>query len=555
MIRWHLTDELAAAWPADADPIATWLAAGVAKIVKRGPQRTVYRVRLPGLDVYVKQHHLPDRTTWLRQCLRAPKAHREFERMRSLQRRGVPAPVPLGWGSRPGAFGVGESFLVTAALDDVVSLIEFRSDNHRNVAALLGRFVARMHDAGVLHGDLHAGNFLVRPSGEIFLVDLDAVRLGAPLDEATSLANLAMLASSFTRRCSRSDRLRFLAAYAWARGWDVDQRLHLLAKATEKQADAYNLDFWRRRDQRCLRSNRYFRSLSGPATTGHAVRGIDPAWLDAFVRDPDAVFESAPLLKNSRSSTVASTWVEIEGTPLPIIVKRFRVTSRTDPWTALVRPTATLRSWVLGHGLLERSVPTARPLVVLHRRQAGLVREGYLVTEKIEPAQELNAYVHDLAGLPAAEARRRLVRQLERVALAVRELHGRRLSHRDLKAANLLVTSVAAEETPAGSPRPFGTLSVAAMPKATTNLWFIDLVGVRLHDRLGRRRRIQNLARLNASFLTEPTVSRSDRLRFLRVYLAWGIHGKNDWKTWWRQIAAATAAKVDRNKRSGRVLA
>jgi tRNA A-37 threonylcarbamoyl transferase component Bud32 len=553
MIRWHLTDELAAVWPQDADPIATLLSAGVAEVVKRSPQRSVYRIRLPGLVVYVKQHHLPDRTTWLRQCLRAPKACFEFERMRELARRGVPAPAPLGWGSRPGALGVGESFLITAALEDVAPLNEIAPDvERRSLAVRLGQFVARMHDAGVRHGDLHAGNFLVRRDGEIFLVDLDAVRLGTPLDPTESLANLAMLAAGFARRSSRSDRLRFLAAYAWARGWDVNH-LHVSAREIEQRAEAYNLAFWRRRDQRCLRTNRYFRPLSGPATTGHAIRGVDPVWLDGFVREPDAVFEKSPLLKNSRSSTVAVTSVAIDGTARSVIVKRFRVTSRTDPWTALVRPTAALRSWLLGHGLLERGVPTARPLAVLHRRQTGLVREGYLVTELLAPVQELNAYVRDLAGLP--DARRRLVRQLERVALAVRELHGRRLSHRDLKAANLLVTSVAAEETPAGAPRPFGTLSVAALSKATTNLWFIDLVGVRLHDRLGRRRRIQNLARLNVSFVNTKAVSRTDRLRFLRIYLEWGIHGKNDWKTWWRQIAAATTAKVERNRRSGRVLA
>ena len=556
MIQWHLTDELAAVWPTDADPIAAWLAAGVAEIVKRSPQRTVYRVRLPGFDVYVKQHHLPDRTTWLRQCLRAPKARFEFDRMREFARRGVPAPVPLGWGSRAGVLGVGESFLVTQALDDVVPLNELRPDRERrSLAALLGRFVAQMHGAGVLHGDLHPGNFLVRRGGEeIFLVDLDAVRLGSPLDESTSLANLAMLAAGFARRSSRADRLRFLAAYAWHRGWDADRRLHFLAREIERRAHDYNLEFWRRRDQRSLNSNRYFRRVCGASTTGHAVRHLDPAWLDVFLRDPDAVFESAPLLKNSRSSTVASTSIDVDGASLPVIVKRFRVTNQADPWTALVRPTSALRSWLLGHGLLERGIPTARPFAVLHRRQAGLVREGYLVTEKIEPVQELNGYADSLSSLPGPEARRRLLRQIQRVAQAVRDLHRCRLSHRDLKAANLLVTSVCVEETPTGAPRPFGSMSVAALPR-TTNLWFIDLVGVRLHDRLGRRRRVQNLARLNVSFLEQPLVSRTDRLRFLRVYLGWGIHGKNDWKSWWRQIAAASAAKVDRNRRSGRVLA
>src|SRR5437899_511958 len=124
-IRWHLPPDLAAVWPSGADPLAAWTAAGVAEIVKRGPQRTVY---------------------------------------------------------------------------------------------------------GVLHRDLHAGNFLVRrETEEVFLVDLDAVRLGSPLDEAASVANLAMLAAGFVRRASRTDRFRFLSTYVRARGWTED-RLHSLVR-------------------------------------------------------------------------------------------------------------------------------------------------------------------------------------------------------------------------------------------------------------------------------------------------------------------------------------
>ena len=58
---WHLSPEIAAVWPRDeAWPAPAWLAAGMACIVKKGPQRTVLRVDLPGLSFYLKQHHLPD---------------------------------------------------------------------------------------------------------------------------------------------------------------------------------------------------------------------------------------------------------------------------------------------------------------------------------------------------------------------------------------------------------------------------------------------------------------------------------------------------------------
>jgi len=80
----------------------------------------------------------------------------------------------------------------------------------------------------------------------------------------------------------------------------------------------------------------------------------------------------------------------------------------------------------------------------------------------------------------------------------------------------------------------------------------IDLVGVRLGLRVSFSERVRNLARLNASFVNSNFVSRTDRLRFLRVYLLWS---SRDWKLVWRAIAAETLAKVDKNRRSGRVLA
>jgi len=43
-------------------------------------------------------------------------------------------------------------------------------------------------------------------------------------------------------------------------------------------------------------------------------------------------------------------------------------------------------------------------------------------------------------------------------------------------------------------------------------------------------------------------------LRFLRVYLRWGLRGRSGWKRWWRQIAEATAHKVQRNLHKGRPL-
>src|SRR5262249_38754030 len=84
--------------------------------------------------------------------------------------------------------------------------------------------------------------------------------------------------------------------------------------------------------------------------------------------------------------------------------------------------------------------------------------------------------------------------------------------------------------------------------------WLIDLVGVTRPSHLLRRRRVQNLARLNASFHGVEALSRSDRLRFLLTYLNSRPGGRDNWRSWWKDVARATQEKVAYNRRRGRVV-
>src|SRR5262249_40880306 len=85
--------------------------------------------------------------------------------------------------------------------------------------------------------------------------------------------------------------------------------------------------------------------------------------------------------------------------------------------------------------------------------------------------------------------------------------------------------------------------------------WFIDLVGVRLDDAPSFAIRVRDLSRLNASFHDRGDVTRSARLRFLRAYLGHDFARWPTWKVWWKEMAGVTAAKVAKNRRTGRPLA
>jgi tRNA A-37 threonylcarbamoyl transferase component Bud32 len=522
----------------DGLPLDAWLRDGRAHVVKHGPHRTVYRVALPGVHFYLKHYRLANTRAWLRQLVRPSQARVEFRRAARIAARGVPTITPLALGERWRGPRPSENYFISQTLDDSEPLNHFiettlpalpaaeRPRVRRRLAVALAELLARMHDRGVLHNDLHPGNLLVRLREgrvELFVIDLFAVRLRRSLVWETARDNLVMLNRWFVLRAGRADRLRF-----WHTYWRL-RRKHLpdlddvgvAALDLERRTWASNLIFWKHRDRRCLFGNRYYRRVRSAAAVGHAVADLDPEIVRALAADPDEPFRrpGVRLLKDSRSATVA----ELEMAGRRVIYKRFRTTSALDPWLALVRRSKALRSWVSGQGLRERCLPTPRPLAVLHRRQNGLWRDGYLLMEKIEGAKDLHAY---LAGSPAPLEK---WRRVEQVARLVRELHRRQLSHRDLKAANVLLTD--------------------------SECWLIDLVGVVRYDRLRRPRRLQNLTRLHASFHHGGALTRTDKLRFLRIYQEWGLRGKESWKRWWRAIERATQVKVARNEKNGRPLA
>jgi tRNA A-37 threonylcarbamoyl transferase component Bud32 len=553
-VRWQIRPALEFLFGPHGLRLDEWLAAGQARAVKHGPHRTVYHVALPELDFYLKHNRLADRRAWLREMVRPSKARIEYNHALAVAARGVPTIEPLAVGETCRGAGPPCSFLITRALPETRPLNSFlentlpqwpdprRARMRQRLAAALGQLLARMHDSGIAHHDLHPGNLLLRLDGndnsELFLVDLHALRVGAPLSWRTRRANLILVNRWFMLRSERADRLRFWFAYCSASvRWEGDRREPIAE--IERGTLASNLRFWRGLDRRCRGVNRHFRRVRGAEVAGHAVADLAPQALAPLLADPDAAFErpGVVVLKKSPSSAVVELDLPGPDGPRRVVCKRFAVTRWSDPWTALFRPTPALRSYVMGHGLLLRCLPTPRPLAVWHRYRLGLPHEGYLLTEKVPDALELLRFVDHLDTLPAAERRALLRRLIDQVARLIITLHQRRLSHRDLKAANLLVHSVSTSAS-----------------GGEVRVCFIDLVGVRRPLKLRRQRRVQNLARLNASFIDHAGLTRSDRLRFLRVYLRWGLRGRIGWKRWWRQIEEATANKVRRNLRNGRPL-
>ena len=540
-----------------------WIAEGRAEVVKHAPHRTVYRVRIAGLDLHVK-HDRGDLREWCRQQMRGSRSRREFTLTREVAARGVPTLEMLVCGESIRRRGPSDSWVVSRTLPEVESLLDFLLDRlpslprdrrvqvlHR-LADALGACLARIHQAGVLHEDLHPGNLLVRSpleEPELFLIDLPYARVGPPLEWKASRDNLVMLDRWFALRFSSADRRRAWRAYCTTRSdlrLDESDLARELAALTASTLRTHGADL----DHRCLGGNRHFRRVRARGVSGFAVSDLAPADLAPLLADSDALFDrpTGEILKKSGSSAVVVIDLPVGGRVRRVVAKRIDATWG-DPLASLARTPPALRSYCLGFALRFRGLPTPRPLAVWHRERLGMKGTGYLLMDMVPDAVPLRARLRSLAVLPPRERRSRLGSLIGELARLVRTMHDAGLTHRDLKADNILVSlqgsTLAAREL----------REVPGDPAAPRDhLWLIDLVGVKSVVNSSRDRRMRDLARLQISFQKDPCLSRPDRLRFLLLYLRHGLGDEVGWKVWWKKIDRIAAERIAQNRRRGRVV-
>ena len=534
--------------------LAEWKRLGWLKVVKTGPHRAVYRVDLAEGSIYVKHFLVPDVRAMARQWFRRGKGRNEGRRAVKLAAIGVDTIDPIALGEQRKHSFLFENYLITQAIPETVPLDEFverrlplmadrrQSKVRQSLAVAMAELTAHLHDAGFVHQDFHPGNLLVRFDADdrphLSLIDLDALRMMRRLSWRAARKNLALLNHYFWLRCSRADRYRFLRTYLEARKADP-QRTRWFASTIEASTRRWAERLWRRWGKRCCGNNKYFKTFHTKQAWAIASRDLDRGIAKLALSDPMRLLNlpDTVILKESRTTTVAEVTMPVRDVPTRVIFKRFKSKKPLEWLLNLVRPTRAWRAWQAAQHLVSRGIPTPQNLAIIERTTSliPIPLETFLITIKAEPAQTLSEYSIETMQTLSPEDRRRAIRSITRgLARLLRVLHERSISDRDLKAANIMVQ---------GDP----TVDEA-------ELSLIDLVGVQLCHPIPRHRRLQNLARLQLSLEAVPGRTRTDSLRFLRVYLAWGLSPHNDWKAFWRATSRVCDRKRERNRHRGRIL-
>jgi tRNA A-37 threonylcarbamoyl transferase component Bud32 len=256
-----------------------------------------------------------------------------------------------------------------------------------------------------------------------------------------------------------------------------------------------------------LAENRDFVRVEAGLFSGFARKDAWEAYLQDLLRQPEGLLQRAAIqvVKDSKGTTVGAA----DGLGAKLYIKRYNYQGIPYAIKDLFRSSRARRTWVAANSLHMRDIPVALPLAYLEKRRFGILLESYFVTEAVTGTnlrQTFNRY--DTTGAGQKE-KRALVHALARV---VKKMHAHGVSHRDLKANNI----VAQERAP-----------------HQFDLFIVDFDGIRI-GAVSWHRRAKDLARLVRETQRHSCFSLSDRVRFLKTYLG----GKEkEWKTAWASMA------------------
>jgi len=384
--RWELEPEV--------EPWLSQLLSEPGEPVKEAPAKRVSRHEAGGRVFYVKRYRhdaLPLRS--LKFFLKSSPARKEWHVASKLVALGIPAVRHVAHGERWDWRGLRESILITEGfqgrpLHEIPGL----------APADVMQFVARLHQGGVLHADLHSGNILASTEPlEFRLLDLDKTRIQASLTAAEREDNLAFLAISFPlpltgRAAARRRELR-------------RQLLH-------------------DRSRRCLRHNREFAPQRHGALNWRVRLPLVTPAVARVLADPDDFLrDRARILKPGSTTTV--------GVADGLVIKRFNFRKLLNLGKDLLRRSRAYRAFRKSYHLELAGIPTARVVAVADRRIAGFLACSYQVMEEIPGAITMQKFIRSGGTLD-----RRLIRE---TAELVARLHEEGFTHRDLNERNLLL--------------------------------------------------------------------------------------------------------------------
>jgi tRNA A-37 threonylcarbamoyl transferase component Bud32 len=433
-----------------------------------------------------------DRTKGLFESLKyfalPSKAKKEWFIALQLQKRNLNIPKPLGWLEKVHRGFVQESYYLSEAIGSGVSLIEDSTKlGDRFLILELAKAIKKIHQGGLFHKDLHAGNFLW-DGQSLFLTDLHSTKIVSNLSLKQRLWNLSLLFHSLRAIWGEEDQSIFMGVYFEGEPFYPQKKEEFLKKV-HTWMDHLRKRQWQSRTKRCLKESTEFSLQKGKGVCYYHRRDFPLEVLKKKVEEHLRLTLERPSALAKYSPNVTISIIENGGKKLS--VKNYHPLKIWDRFKEHFRRSRGLKAWIAGNGLKARGIPSLRPLGLVERRDWLGLRESSFLMEVSEADQEVDRYI--IKSLKNFTERRSFIKAFARW---LSQCHRMDLYHRDMKTCNILVSK-------------------------DGDAWgfhLLDLEDVRLDKKVREKELFKTFLQLNTS--TPKIIMTTDRFRFFGNYLS-----------------------------------
>lgn len=491
--------------------------------IKDGPHRTVWRCVGPWGDIHIKKNPLHNLRAISRRFLRPSKSEMEAENAFKLKKIGIDSLEILAIGQEKNWCGA--DWLVTKSIAKAKSLDLVLNEGAPprliKISKLLGNYIAKVHQFGVFHSDLHPANFLIDENDKIYMLDIHNLSWTNP-SLHKRIENLSVFNRWFQIRSSPWERTRFFKAYF--KTWKASDSLlefdcRAIIKLIEKKTYQSNQNLWANRDNRCLSTNREYVSTYRFGFRKNTVRDL-PEYIEEVLDCPLVDLPISKVIKQSKSSIVGLISDKSVSENRISTIKILPHDHIISDWIRSFLELPGKKAWRLGHAMINRFLPTPRPTGYLYK--GNLIKsEERIIFDFVPQAIQLDAWF-----LKYSDNHYSIWEMAIDLGSLIRRMHMLGVRNRDLKAANILID-------------------------INNNPVFIDLAGVSLLNQIPESIRLKDLARLSRSAVIAK-MGLTQCLRFFKAYQ--GGQLLPQWKDNWRYISKIISDSLLRLKRKGRPL-
>jgi tRNA A-37 threonylcarbamoyl transferase component Bud32 len=453
--------------------------------------------------LFIKKFKAKDWKERVKYLFLPSKAKREWDVSLASRGKGVRIPAPVGVMERRRWGFLEESLYISEAVEGAQPFTDFfkerlgrddsKGEEGRRLIRFLGNTVRHIHENGLFHADMHAGNFLIGKGGEegLYLIDLHRARIRKGLSQRRRLWNIAQLFYSLDSFLEQGDKGIFFEAYG------RKETAPSLLMRVERLACRIKRRHQRSRAKRCLKESTVFTSHRCNGYRVFRRRDVSGGTLMEMIGAHREIVENSPwlLLKNS-PKTVVSMVEMPHGSTSRTCVKQYRYAKAWRKIIGCFRNSKGKTSWVAANELFRQGISALGPLAYVERARFGFLVESFFLMESPADYLEMDRYLiksfaHGASGDTFLK-KRAFIREFAR---SIGRLHASDIFHGDLKTCNILAREL----------------------RGGWDFSFIDLDAVHLGTEVSSRRTLKNLVQINCSI--PGFLGYGDRVRFLNWYL------------------------------------